>query len=52
MGKGQKLYSKAKNIVPGGVSSSIRHTDWPVPLFFEKAHGSTMWDVDGNIFIA
>ena len=47
----KKLYSKAKNLVPGGVSSSIRQTEWPVPLFFEKAHGSKMWDVDGNIFI-
>ena len=34
----KKLYSKAKNLVPGGVSSSIRQTEWPVPLFFEKAH--------------
>ena len=36
---------------PGGVSSSIRQTEWPVPLFFDKAHGSKMWDVDGNEFI-
>ena len=47
----KKLYSRAKELVPGGVSSSIRQTEWPVPLFFEKAHGSKMWDVDGNEFI-
>ena len=49
--KSKRLYSKAKELVPGGVSSSIRQTEWPVPLFFEKAHGSKMWDVDGNEFV-
>ena len=49
--KSKELYSKAKELVPGGVSSSIRQTEWPVPLFFDKAHGSKMWDVDGNEFI-
>ena len=49
--KSKQLYSKAKELVPGGVSSSIRQTEWPVPLFFDKAHGSKMWDVDGNEFI-
>ena len=49
--KSKRLYSKAKELVPGGVSSSIRQTEWPVPLFFDKAHGSKMWDVDGNEFV-
>ena len=49
--KSKKLYSKAKELVPGGVSSSIRQTEWPVPLFFKKAYGSKMWDVDGNEFV-
>ena len=49
--KSKELYSKAKELVPGGVNSSIRQTEWPVPLFFDKAHGSKMWDVDGNEFI-
>ncbi len=29
----KKLYEEAKKMVPGGVSSSIRQTEWPVPLF-------------------
>ncbi|MEC8750044.1 MAG: aspartate aminotransferase family protein [Chloroflexota bacterium] len=49
--KSKRLYSKAKELVPGGVSSSIRQTEWPVPLFFDKAYGSKMWDVDGNEFV-
>jgi len=44
----KKLYEEAKKMVPGGVSSSIRQTEWPVPLFFESAKGSKMFDVDGN----
>ncbi|MBM31556.1 MAG: aspartate aminotransferase family protein [Chloroflexi bacterium] len=47
----KKLYEEAKNMVPGGVSSSIRQTEWPVPLFFESAKGSKMFDVDGNEYI-
>ena len=27
----KKLYEEAKKMVPGGVSSSIRQTEWPVP---------------------
>ena len=49
--KSKKLYAEAKKMVPGGVSSGIRQTEWPVPLFFEKAKGSRMWDVDGNEYI-
>ena len=47
----KKLYEEAKKMVPGGVSSSIRQTEWPVPLFFKSAKGSKMTDVDGNEFI-
>ena len=47
----KKLYEEAKKMVPGGVSSSIRQTEWPVPLFFESAKGRKMFDVDGNEYI-
>ena len=47
----KKLYEEAKKMVPGGVSSSIRQSEWPVPLFFKSAKGSKMTDVDGNQFI-
>ena len=49
--KSIKLYEEAKKMVPGGVSSGIRQTEWPVPLFFDSAKGSKMRDVDGNEFI-
>ena len=47
----KKLYEEAKKMVPGGVSSSIRQTECPVPLFFTSAKGSKMTDVDDNEFI-
>ena len=46
-----KLFEEAKKMGPGGVSSSIRQTEWPVPLFFESAKGSKMFDVVGNEYI-
>jgi glutamate-1-semialdehyde 2,1-aminomutase len=49
--RSKKLYEEAKIMTPGGVSSGIRQTEWPVPLFFHKAKGSKMWDVDGNEYI-
>ncbi len=51
------LHSKAKKVMPGGVSSNARL--WydicpiygPCSIFIEKAKGSHMWDVDGNQYI-
>ena len=46
------LYNKALNYIAGGVSSNFRlYEPAEVPLFFEKALGSYMWDVDGNRYI-
>jgi glutamate-1-semialdehyde 2,1-aminomutase len=46
------LFQRAKKLVAGGVSSQIRLNEpAPVPLFFSRAHGSKMWDVDGNEYI-
>ena len=46
------LYNKALNFIAGGVSSNFRlYEPAEVPLFFEKALGSYMWDVDGNRYI-
>ena len=48
----QTFYNKALNIIAGGVSSNFRlYEPAEVPLFFEKALGSYMWDVDGNRYI-
>jgi glutamate-1-semialdehyde 2,1-aminomutase len=45
------LFEKANELVAGGVSSQIRRAEKPVPLFFERALGSKMWDVDGNEYV-
>ncbi len=48
----QRLFERAKSLVAGGISSQIRVNEpAPVPLFFTKAEGSRMWDVDGNEYI-
>jgi glutamate-1-semialdehyde 2,1-aminomutase len=45
------LFQKANTLVAGGVSSQIRRSERPVPLFFVRASGSRMWDVDGNEYV-
>ena len=55
MGSGQKLYKRAKKIIPGGnMLLSIRPEmflpdQWP--SYFSKAKGCKVWDLDGNEFI-
>ncbi len=46
-------FSKAKELIPGGVNSPVRafksvQTD---PVFIAKAKGSKIWDIDGNKYI-
>jgi glutamate-1-semialdehyde 2,1-aminomutase len=49
--KSRLLLERARRVIPGGVSSAFRAKSVPVPLFFERAQGSRMWDVDGNEYI-
>ena len=55
MGKGQKLYSKAKHIVAGGNMLLSKRPEmflpelWP--SYFSKTEGCKVWDMDGNEFI-
>ncbi|MCH2312226.1 MAG: aspartate aminotransferase family protein, partial [SAR202 cluster bacterium] len=49
--KSKSLYQKASKALAGGVSSQIRLTDMPTPLFFENGSGAKLWDVDGNEYI-
>ena len=50
--KGQKLYKKAQQIIPGGTSLLSKNPDlflpekWPV--YFSKAKGNIVWDLEGN----
>ena len=47
--KSRRLYDQAVDLVAGGVSSQFRaHEPAGFPLFFDRAKGSYMWDVDGN----
>ena len=55
MGKGQKLYSKAKQIVAGGNMLLSKRPEmflpehWPA--YFSKTKGCEVWDLDGNKYI-
>ena len=49
----QKLFARARNILPGGVDSPVRafQAVGSTPLFIRRASGATIRDVDGNTFI-
>jgi glutamate-1-semialdehyde 2,1-aminomutase len=44
------MFERAQKITPGGVHSNIRYID-PHPLYFSKARGSRLWDLDGTEYI-
>jgi glutamate-1-semialdehyde 2,1-aminomutase len=46
----KKLYQAASVFVTGGVQSSFRYVE-PHPLYFSKAKGAYLWDVDGNRYV-
>ena len=43
------LAARAQQIIPGGVSSSLRSLD--PPLVFTRARGSRVWDADGREYV-
>jgi glutamate-1-semialdehyde 2,1-aminomutase len=47
------LFAKARMLMPGGVNSPVRafRAVGRAPLFIARAQGSSLWDVDGNVFI-
>jgi|TARA_B110000263_G_scaffold246682_1_gene258137 glutamate-1-semialdehyde 2,1-aminomutase len=51
--RSQKLFERARELIPGGVNSPARA--WTsvggTPLFFNRAKGSHIWDEDGNELI-
>lgn len=55
MGKGQELYKKAKNLIPGGTMLLSKRPEmflpeqWP--SYFSKAKGCKVWDLDGRELI-
>jgi len=48
--KSEKLYKKARRLIPGGVNSPVRAYE-PYPFFTSRAKGSKIYDVDGNVYI-
>ena len=54
IGSGQKLYQRAKEIIPGGTMLLSKRPEmflpnhWP--SYFSKAKGCEVWDLDGNKF--
>ena len=51
--KSTKLFTRAKNVIPGGVNSPVRafKSVGGVPPFIKRAEGAYVFDVDGNQFI-
>jgi glutamate-1-semialdehyde 2,1-aminomutase len=47
----ETLYAEAGTLLPGGVSSNFRLSGVSVPLFFDRAEGAYLFDVDGNRYI-
>jgi len=55
MDSGQKLYKRAKKIIPGGTMLLSKRPEmflpekWPA--YFSRAKGCNVWDLDGNKYI-
>src|SRR3990172_7538252 len=47
------LFSRAKAVIPGGVSSPVRafKAVGGAPLFVARAEGARFWDEDGRAFV-
>jgi len=45
--KSEKLYERARAVIPGGITHDSRHLK-PFPVYVDRAQGSHKWDVDGN----
>lgn len=44
-------YERSQRTLAGGVSTALRRSAKPYPLFFDRGEGSTLYDVDGNAYI-
>ena len=53
--KGQKLWEKAKTLIPGGNQLLSKRSErflpnlWPA--YYSKAKGCEVWDLEGNRYI-
>jgi glutamate-1-semialdehyde 2,1-aminomutase len=48
--RSQALFERVRELVPAGVHSNARARD-PHPLYFARAEGAHLWDVDGNRYL-
>jgi glutamate-1-semialdehyde 2,1-aminomutase len=52
---GQKLWERAKKVIPGGNSLLSKRPEMYLPgkwpTYFSRAKGCTVWDLDGNAYI-
>lgn len=44
----ERLYQASCNVLATGVSSAMRRHVTPIPLYFARADGPYLWDVDGH----
>jgi glutamate-1-semialdehyde 2,1-aminomutase len=53
MKKSKQLFERAQARIPGGVNSPVRafRAVGGTPVFFERASGAYLWDVDGTRYI-
>jgi glutamate-1-semialdehyde 2,1-aminomutase len=51
--KSEELFARAKRRIPGGVNSPVRafRGVGGAPVFFARAEGAWLWDVDGNEYV-
>jgi glutamate-1-semialdehyde 2,1-aminomutase len=49
----EEMFKRAKSVIPGGVNSPVRacRSVGCDPVFIERAHGSSIFDVDGNEYL-
>jgi len=45
----QELYQRAKKVIPGGATRSLRVYD-PYPFYGKRAYGSKLEDLEGNVY--
>lgn len=49
----ESLFAEARALIPGGVNSPVRAfgSVGGAPVFFERAEGASLWDVDGQEYL-
>jgi glutamate-1-semialdehyde 2,1-aminomutase len=49
--RSEQLFKRSQKFLAGGVSSMLRASSRPLPLFFKTASGARLVDVDGNRYL-